>query len=394
MTTTIRVDKVNTADDFRAFFEFPWKVYRDDPNWIPPLLSMRRDLLDRKKNPAWDYMEGDYFVARRGDEVVGTIAAFVNHRHNEFQSENIGWFGAFESINDPDTATALLDTAAEWVRSRGYTAIRGPQTFTTHEEVGLLIDGFELPYLLMPYHHAYYQSLIEGSGFVRAIDMHSYYYDWDMVAETGMGERLGRLAQRLSERSQITLRTINPRNLKADFATFKDLYNRAWVANWGFVPMTERELDALIEGLGMIFEPSLACFAEIDGEAAGFIIVVPDFNQVLHAAYPRPGVPEPLTLLKVLWHWKLRPKINRARVPLMGVLPEHRKKGLDVVMYHKMIETMRASGKYLNADSGWILENNHAMVGILNTFGTRIHRHYRLYQKDFAEVASGPPPEG
>ena len=166
MSNPVAVRKVENAGDFRAFFEFPWHLYKNDPHWVPPLLSMRRDLLDKEKNPAWaEYMEGDYFAAWRGDQIVGTIVAYINHRHNKFHEEHIGWFGAFEVYDDQEAATALLETAAEWVKSRGYDAVRGPQTFTTHEECGLLVDGFTRPTLLMPYNYPYYQQLVENAGF-------------------------------------------------------------------------------------------------------------------------------------------------------------------------------------------------------------------------------------
>ncbi|HEX2619210.1 MAG TPA: hypothetical protein VHL11_03655 [Phototrophicaceae bacterium] len=383
MTSSVVVRKVETPGDFKAFFDFPWKIYKNDPNWTPPLLSMRRDTVDQKRGPAWEYMEGDYFNAWRGDEIVGTIAAFINHRHNDFHKEHIGWFGAFEVMDDPEAATALLTTAADWVRSKGYDAIRGPQTFTTHEEVGLLIKGFEPPVLLMPYHAEYYQGFIEQqAGFNKAIDMISFYYDWDMAAENQTEERMERLTSRIMQRGNVKLRPINRKNLRADFKLFKELYNRVWVANWGFVPMTERELNALIEGLSMIFDPDLACFAEVNGEPIGFTIVVPDFNQVLHRAYAHPGEPEPITLLKAAWHWKIRPVITGSHVPLMGIAEEHRKKGFDLAMYYHLMKIMKQKGlKWV--DCGWILESNHDMVGIMNGLSMKPYRTYRLYEKRF-----------
>ncbi len=380
MIDSLHIRKVTSRADHRAFFAFPWTVYRHDPNWIPQLKSMRRELLDKQKNPAWEYMEGDYFLALRGEQVVGTIAAFVNHRHNEFSDESVGWFGAFEVLDDVEAAHALLDTALEWVRTHGLDTLRGPQTFTTHEEIGLLIDGFAPPVLLMPYHPPYYQGFIEARGFVKSMDYFSFYYDWKLLQEFGYEPRLERIVQRVTRSGSITTRPIDRKRLHEEFALFKDLYNRAWVANWGFVPMTERELDALIEGLGMIFDPDLALFAEVDGEAVGFIIIVPDFNQVLRCARPHPNTPELVTLLRALWHWKLRPKINQGRVPLMGVVQEHRTRGIDLLMYYRIMLTMRAKG-YQSLDSGWIVENNQDMMGVLKGLQMQIYRTYRLYEK-------------
>lgn len=384
---TVHIRRVDSPADFKAFVEFPWNIYRDDPNWIPPLVSMRYEILDKKKNPAWEYLEGEYFIAQRGAEIVGTVAAFINHRHNEFHNENIGWFGAFETINDAEVAAALLNTAVDWVRAKGCDAIRGPQTLTTHEDVGLLIDGFEPPVLLMPYHHAYYQPLIESqSGFEKVMDHYSFYQNWGMVQESNLEDRFNRITARIVQRGKITLRSLDRKNLKAEFALFKQLYNQAWSENWGFVPMTEKELDALINSLSMLFDPDLACFAEIDGQPVGFLLVVPDFNQVLRKANPQVGVPEIWTLLKALWYWKVRKVITGTRVPLMGVVAEHRKKGVDLAMCHHAMLQIRKK-HYDEVDCGWILESNHDMVGVLKGFGMIIHRTYRLYEKALGQSA-------
>jgi GNAT superfamily N-acetyltransferase len=380
MRVTIR--KVTTRQDEKAFFEFPWKLYADDPNWVPPLLSIRRETLDRDKNPSWAYLDGDYYVAWRGDESVGTIAAFVNHRHNEFHEENIAWFGFFETINDQAVAGALLQTAFEWARSHGYDALRGPQSFTTHEECGLLVEGFERPVMLMPYNPPYYQRLIENAGLTQLMDTYSMRYSWEQIEENNTQQRVQRIVDRLQQRSNITVRNIEKRNRHADFARFKDLYNDAWVKNWGFTPMTNRELDALVEGLGIFFDPHLACFAEVDGDPIGFMLGVPDFNQVLDRARPRPGIPEPLTLLRAAWHWKIRPKIDNFRIPLMGVREAYRKQGVDILMYNYFLnELPKRPTYYRSMDAGWILETNQDMLSVMKNFGLTRYRTYRFYQK-------------
>jgi len=383
MSNSISVRKVSTKAERKAFFELPWTIYRDDPNWVPPLLSIRRDTLNPDKNPSWEYLEGDYFIAWQGDEPVGTIAAFVNKRHNEFHNEHIAWFGFFESINDRDVAAALLNTATEWAQSHGYDALRGPQSFTTHEECGLLIDGFERPIMLMPYNPPYYQTLIEQiPGFSKAIDTFSFYYNWKLVQENKTIERFSRIIERIKRRGNFTVRPINRKNLQADFRIFKDIYNDAWDANWGFTPMTEKELDNLVESLGMFFDPHLACFVEDDGKPIGFMLGVPDFNQVLYRAQARPGIPEPITLVRALWHWKIRPKIDAFRIPLMGVRAAYRKKGVDLLMYDYFLnELPKLSTNYQHMDAGWILESNQDMMGILQSVGLNAYRTYRFYEK-------------
>ncbi len=381
MSQTVTVRKVENAADFKAFFEFPWTIYKNDPNWVPPLLSMRRDQLDKKKNPSWEYMEGDYFAAWRGDKIVGTIAAYINHRNNEYHNEHIGWFGAFEVFDDQEAATALLNTATEWVKAKGYDAIRGPQTFTTHEDVGVLVDGFTRPVLLMPYNLPYYRTLIEGAGFVKSMDVFSFHLSRQGAAEHATGERLERLTKAVMKRNKITVRQIDSKHLKEEFNLFKDLYNAAWDKNWGFTPMTPKELDGMVNSLGQFFDSRFAFFAEVDGVPAGFVMGVPDFNQVLKAANPRPGVPEVVSLVRALWYWKIRPIIDTARIPLMGVKETFRNKGIDAVLYYYVLQALLNAPRIQHSDSGWILEVNENMVSISLSFGSTIYKTHRLYEK-------------
>jgi GNAT superfamily N-acetyltransferase len=381
---SVEIRQVQNAKDFQAFFEFPWTLYKNDPNWVPPLLSMRRDLLDKKKNPSWEYMEGEYFAAWRGEQIVGTITAFINHRHNEFHNEHIGWFGTFEVYDDQEAATALLETAANWVKAKGYDAIRGPQSFTTHEECGLLVDGFVRPVLLMPYNPPYYQKLVEGAGFTKAMDVFSFHLSRAGTVEHATGDRLERLTKAVMKRNKITVRQIDRKNLKAEFNLFKEIYNAAWDKNWGFVPMTEKELDALVKSLGDFFNPDFAFFADVEGVPAGFIMGIPDFNQVLQKAYPRPGMPEIVSLLKALWYWKIRPVMDWARIPLMGVKEAYRNKGVDAVLYYYVLQALLADPKVQHSDSGWILEVNENMVSIALSFGSEIYKTHRFYEKRFA----------
>ncbi len=381
MSQAVTVRKVENADDFRAFFEFPWTIYRGDPNWVPPLLSMRRDQLDQKKNPSWEYMEGDYFAAWRGDKIVGTIAAYINHRHNEFHNEHIGWFGAFEVFNDQEAATALLTTAAGWVKAKGFDAIRGPQTFTTHEDVGVLVEGFTRPVLLMPYNHPYYKDLIEGAGFKKSMDVFSFHLSRQGAAEHATSDRLERLTKAVMKRNKITVREIDSKNLTSEFNLFKDIYNAAWNKNWGFTPMTAKELDALVKSLGQFFDSRFAFFAEVDGEPAAFIMGIPDFNQVLKAANPRPGVPEVVSLVRALWYWKIRPIIDTARIPLMGVKETFRNKGIDAVLYYYVLTALLRAPNIQHSDSGWILEVNENMVSISLSFGSTIYKTHRIYEQ-------------
>ncbi len=385
----VTIRKIESKQDHKAFFEFPWALYKNDPNWVPPLLSMRREVLDQSKGPAWEYLEGDYFGAWRGDQMVGTIAAYINHRHNEFHDERVGFFGAFECVDDPEAAQALLRTAVEWVRAKGYATIRGPQTFTTHEDVGLLIENFSRPILLMPYNPPYYQGLIEGAGFAKVMDMVSFSLDRSTVLQSGLLERLGRVSQGVMRRNKITIRQFDNKKRDSEFDLIKELYNFGWEKNWGFVPLTARELNSMIESLSTFLDPRLVYFAYVNDTPAGFILGVPDFNQVLQKAYARPGTPEIISLLRALYYWKINPVMTWSRVPLMGVRAEYRNKGVDAAMYYHLLRTILMDTPYNHSDSGWVLEINKDMVGIVLSFGGEVYKRYRMFERSTETTTGG-----
>ncbi len=375
----LEVRPLVSRSDFTAFFEFPWRHYADDPNWVPNLLSMRRQLLDKTKHPAWKYMDGEYFAAWRDGEIVGTVAAFVNHEHNRYQDENIGFFGLFETVNEQAVANGLLDAAAAWLRGQGVDAIRGPASFTTNEECGLLVDNFSQPVIMMPYNPSWYQVLVEGAGFEKVMDIHCIYQDRATIEASDTLERLERLVGRAAQRSGIRVRRMISRDKKGEFERFREIYNAAWEKNWGFIPMNDEELQALIEDLGMFVESDLAFFAEIADEPVGFALTIPNLNEPLSRSYPRPGAPELFTMAQVAWHWKVRKSIRGVRMPLMGVKKEHRNKGVELAM---LLEVMKAllPSRYDYLDSGWILETN-PLIKISLSLGGKVYKTHRFYQK-------------
>jgi GNAT superfamily N-acetyltransferase len=385
MSGQLTVRKIESAPDFRAFFEFPWQVYKNDPNWVPPLLSMRRDLLDKEKNPDWKCMEGDYFAAWRDNRIVGTIAAYVNPLHNQSNNEHVGWFGAFEVYDDQEAAAALLETAADWVRSRGYDAIVGPQTFTTHGDYGLLVDGFIRPVLLLPYNHPYYRKFIECAGFQKREDLYSFHASRQQAGQIGMSERLQRITQSVMRRNKITVRPIDRSRLREEFTLFKDIYNEAWGDTWGHVPMTPAELDALVNSLGRFFDPDFAFFAYVGGEPAGFVMGIPDYNQILKKAAPRPGMPEIITLLRALWYWKIRRVINWIRIALLGVKHDYRERGVDVALCGTILEAGLNSRCIEHCDCSWVGEENRKMASVAHNLGLELYKTHRLYEKRFLD---------
>jgi hypothetical protein len=381
----LTVRKVETEADFKVFFEFPWTIYKDDGNWVPPLLSIRRALLDKKKNPAWEYLAGDYFIAWRGGQAVGTIAAFINPRHNETWDEQIGWFGCFECVNEQSVADALLNTAAEWVRAAGpYTAMRGPATFTCNDEQwGLLIENFSRPVLLMPYNPSYYPALIDNAvvKLSKVMDVESYWCDSRefLTINSEPLERYRRIANRAIERYGITFRKPDPKKLREELNLLRSVYEKAWEKNWGNVVPTDHEMDHLFADLKDYFDPELAIFVYVKGELAGFLLALPDMNEVVSRAHPQPSEPEILTLLKALWHWKIRPKMTMQRTLLFGVMPDYRRMGVDVVCFLKYFD-QSVNGPYPIIDAGWILETNQGMRSLLNEVHAKLYKKYRIYQ--------------
>lgn len=376
----VTVRQVASEAELKTFIEFPYHHYKNDPNWTPPLLSQRHDLLDKKRNPAWEYLEGDYFIAWEGETPVGTISAFINHRHNDYAKEHVGWFGIFETVDDPAVSDALLTTAIEWVQSRGYDAIRGPQSFTTHEECGLLVDNFTPPMVLMPYNPPYYIPLIERMGFQKVMDVYSCYQNREIIQRNNGWERYGKIAQRTNDKSGISIRPLNMGERAKEFKLFRDIYNDAWANNWGFVPMTDRELDALVKNLGMFVDPKLAFFAELEGKPIGFALAIPNLNESLHWAKPSLRTPEWWTLLKVLYHWKLKKAITSVRLPLMGVLPEYRNRGVEIALIYAVMVATSSNPTYQYIDAGWILETNQ-LLSIVDKVGTLRYKTHRFYEK-------------
>lgn len=386
MTSDIQIRRVESSADFDTFYKFPWAHYQDQPYWIPSLPSLRRDTLNKAKHAAWEYMDGEYFIAWRGAEALGTIAAFVNHRHNEIHHENIGFFGFFDCINDQAAADSLFKTAEDYLRGQGVTDIRGPANFSSNEEYGLLIDCFDqYPMVLMPYNPPYYVNLIENYGFQKVMDLYAWRMDKSVIKpilyeDDGTPKRALRAVRRSMERHQITIRPINMRDKKKEFLRLRDLYNDAWEQNWGFIPMTDRELDNLVADLGMLLAPRYTIFADVKGEAAGFFLLVPNFNEVMQYVRPHPGLPEPWWLAKTVWHWKLRPKVTSLRAILLGVKPQFRGMGVDAAMYLAIGDTLLKDPHIQWVEAGWTLENNDPVNQSLEHF-SRLHRKHRIYQK-------------
>jgi GNAT superfamily N-acetyltransferase len=368
--TRLEVAPVRSRRELAAFVAFPYTLYRGDPLWAPALRRDVRVLLSRQDNPFFEHGEAEYLLARRGGRIVGRIAAIENRLHNQFHSDRVGFFGFFESANDASVAAALFDAAAAWLRARRLTTMRGPASFSTNDECGLLIDGFETPpVLMMPHNPRHYVALVEAAGFAKAKDLLAYQTTHDRLPE-----RLVEGSELLKERRGITVRLLDLSHFDEEVALVKRLYNAAWERNWGFVPMTDREIDHLAKQLKPVVVPELVAFAEKDGATIGFAVALPDLNVALRANPSGrlfPGI------LKILWASR---GIARLRVLLLGTLGEWRGKAVDALLYRTIWENGCRRG-FQWAEAGWILEDNHPMRNGLVRMGFEVYKTYRLYDR-------------
>jgi GNAT superfamily N-acetyltransferase len=376
----VQIRSMKTPSEREAFITFAWRVYKDDKHWVPPLISERRHFLDPQKNPFFDHATAEYYMAFRDSEPVGTIAAFTNSGYNKFQNVNVGFFGFFEVLQDREAAHALLQAAEEWARKAGHDALMGPAQFSTNDESFLLIDGFnDPPRALMTYNPPYYQDFIESAGFPKVMDVWAYSISIPEFIQS-MPEKLERVVEKVRTKGRFHVRPIRMKEFDLEVERFKHVYNNSWERNWGFVPMTDAEIDQLAASLKPIIDPDLVLMVEVDGEVVGSSLSIPDLNQPLLHAYPRPGIPEPLTMLKLLWHWKVRKRVEWLRVVALGVLPAYRARGVDAMMYLETAKRAAPKG-YKWAEMSWILENNVMMNRSIRMLGGEVYKTYRMYEK-------------
>jgi len=387
---------ITKRSERKRFIKVPWKIYKGDRYWVPPLIGERLEFLDPSKNPSFEHIDAAFFVAKGfvtseqfatpqpgapppagSEQTLGSIGAFVNHRHNEFHNEQVGFFGFFETVNDYDVAEPLLQTACDWVRERGMTAIRGPANFTGNDDAyGMLVDGFNArPVVLMTYNPPYYPEMVERFGFQKAMDLWAWYVDMAGLGPNAenLPPKLVRIVEKVRQRTNVQIR-------KADFKDWdnlveqvKKIYNSAWELNWGFVPFTDAEMDHLAEGLRQFIDPDVIFLAEIDGEPVGFSLPLPDMCIPLQHM---DGRFFPLGWLKFLWYKR---QIDWLRIFALGVIKEYRGRGIDALLYYETAKAAIAKG-YRHAEMSWILENNDMMNRAIKMFGAELYRTYRVYE--------------
>jgi GNAT superfamily N-acetyltransferase len=371
---SVAVTQVQTGLEKDRFIKFQSEIYRDDPHFIPPLLMERHEFLDPARNPFFRHADVALFLARRGGEVVGRIAAVEDRNYNAFHQARTAYFGLYESVNDEGVAAALFDAARGWARWRGLDTLLGPLNLSTNHEVGLLVEGFDSdPCVLMPYNPPHYGHLFERCGLRKAKDLLA----WERSARTPPPERFARIAEKVRRQEDIAVRGVSMRHFGAEVARIKKIYNAAWEANWGFVPMTDAEIDKLAVDLRRLIEPDLALIAEHRGEPIAFALTVPDLNQALrHVKGRLTTFGLPIGLARLLWY---RRKIDRVRLMALGVKVGWRRRGIDALLAVETIRRARELG-YSGGEISWTLEDNHLVNGAVEANGCARTKRYRVYE--------------
>jgi GNAT superfamily N-acetyltransferase len=371
----IEVRPVQGRGELGKFIKLPFRLHEGTP-WVPPLLFERREFLNKEKNPYFKHAEAEYFLAWRDGRPVGRITAQVDRRWDQFQGGSDGQFGFIDAENDPAIFEALLDAAEGWVRERGRERLVGPMDFTTNDECGLLVEGYDRhPYILEPWHPPYYKERLEALGYGKTMDLLMWNLEMGELKEgDAFADAIHSVADKVESEHGITVRNMNKKDLEAEIGRFMEVYNSAWEKNWGFVPITDEEVAFQAKNLNQVLDPRWTFMAERDGEILGAALTLPDINQVTKKMNGR--------LLPFGWLRFLlgKRKIDRVRVFALGVKPEYQHTGIAARFYVRHIETAAAVG-VSGGEEGWILEVNEPMNRAMEGMGGTIVKRYRLYEK-------------
>jgi GNAT superfamily N-acetyltransferase len=366
--TSVRA--VGSRADLKKFIRYPFAKYRGDPHWVPPLFVSEREQSDPGKNPFYEHARVDLFLAVRGSEVVGRVAAIDDDNHNRTYGDNLVFFGFFEA-EDEGAATALLTRVEKWGRERGRSAVRGPANPSLNHSAGLQIEAFDTdPFVMMPYNPPDYPRYVAHNGYRKVKDLYAWLF------ETGQDiSRIRRLAEKVRKRHDLVIRPVDMRRWDEELERFRDLYNKAWERNWGFVRYTNPEFDHLAKEFKLILDPELVALAEVNGELVGVTVVLPDANQVFKRMRGR-------LLPFGIIHFLNRKRImDQLRLPILGVAPEHRNKGIELAMIYELYGRANAKG-YKKCECSWTLEDNRPMNHIIEAGGAKLYKTYRIYQKE------------
>ncbi|MCB2155563.1 N-acetyltransferase [bacterium] len=379
MANQLRIARARSKAAEAEFCELVYRLRGRDPHWVPPLRRDQKILLDRMKHPFHEHAQVEYFVARQGGETIGRIAAIENYAHNEAHGERVGFFGFLDAVDDPEVFRRLLHAAEVWATRRNLTALRGPCSFSTNEECGLLIDSFHTePSVMTPHNPPFYVDHVEAAGYEKAEDLLCYWLTRDTFTE-----RIPRMADRVQKRLRdaghtVSVRPLDKSNWAREVALVRKLYNQGWEQNWGFVPMTDAEFAFIAKELKPLADERFIFFIYLDDEPVGFTLALLDYNVVLKHLEGKLG-PKQLALFLML-----KSNIKAIRLLMLGTLPEYRNRGLDLLMYRDFAASCIEHGIF-EGELSWILERNRSMNRALKAMGANVYRTYRIYEKKLAE---------
>ena len=369
---SLHVTRVDGRRGTARFVDVPWSLHVGTSLWTPPLRATVRDHLDVRANPFCREADRALFIANRAGRPVGRIAAIENRCHNRHHTDRVGFFGFFDCLDDAEATAALFEAAETWLADRGLTAVRGPMSPSMNHECGLLVDGFDVPAVMMtPWNPPYQGSRVEAAGYVRVQDLLGYY----LSARTKPPERVERLAERTIRRTKVTFREFDVSILEQEARKVLDLYCDAWAGNWGFVPPSWDEFRHTAKDLKAVLAPRYSFVAEIDGEMVGFWMIAKDLNRVLRE------IPSGR-----LWPWNIArlligiPKVTNHRIVLLGLKRAYRNRGLIALFpYEAARRGLEAAEE--GAEASWILDDNEALVGPLTALGYEPYKRWRIYEK-------------
>ena len=376
---SIEVRPVRSKKELDRFLDVPHICQGHDPAWVPPLRKMVRDQLNPNKNPWFGHGEAAQWYAERDGALTGRVSAQIDQSHLQRCNDSTGFFGFFECVDDQDIADALLETALGWIEDKGLKRVVGPFSLNINEESGLLVDGFTSPPKMMMGHaQPYYRSLIEGAGFEKVTDMLAFL----VQMETALPLQLARLRRSLATNNRYKVRHLDPRRYDQDIRIFVNIFNAAWSDNWGFIPLTEADVDHMAREMRPLLIPEMVWFAFYEGEPAAVAVCLPDLNEMIADLGGRLW---PTGWAKLAWRlMNRRVWSSSTRVPLMGVMPRFKKKSLAMVLALLVLGPIRDVSLKLNlpvSEMSWVLEDNTPVIHSLTNIGGCVYKTYRMYER-------------
>jgi hypothetical protein len=369
--SAIEVIAVSNRRQQKQFLELPWQIYRDYPNWVPPLRFEQKELVGYRPHPFYMNNRVQTFLAYRGQQPCGRIAAILNRDHIEYRKEQLGFFGFFECVDDQQAADALFDAVRQWFAARDIHAIRGPANPGMNYVWGLLVEGFDLlPTMMMPYNPPYYARLLEGAGFRKSQDLYAYWGHIDMLPASTA--KVGPVAEQIIQRYDIRLRCLDPRRFQEDVEAFLSIYNRSMTNQWNFTPMSPDEVRHTAKGLRHLLVPELALAAEIDGRWVGVVLCLPDFNPIIKKI---DGHLFPFGFLRLLWNKR---RIKKVRLMSTNVVPEYHLLGIGLVLVRGLVPAAMKIG-LTEVEYSWVAESNSLSRGSIEKSGAKLQKTYRMY---------------